>query len=72
MGSFLALQFFVAGAVLNCGFVLLLFLVVFVLECGILKMQLLVVVDDRADLGFELLDLPGHTIIKYLCKSAIC
>jgi hypothetical protein len=66
LGCFLALQFFVTGAVLNCGFVFQLFLVVFVLKRSILKMQLLVVVDNRADLGFELLNLPEHKIIKYL------
>jgi hypothetical protein len=66
LGCFLALQFFVTGAVLNCGFVLQLFLVVFVLKGSILKMQLLVVVHNRADLGFELFNLPEHKIIKYL------
>ena len=66
MGCFLALQFFVTGAVLNCGFVLQLFLVVFVLKRTILKMQLLVAVHYRADLRFELLNLPEHKIIKYL------
>lgn len=54
LSSFFPLQLFAFGTVLDCGLILLLFLVVFVLELGILEMELLVVVDDGGDFVFEL------------------
>ena len=54
MGSFFPLHLFAFGTVLDCGFVLMLFLGVLALELGVLEMELLVMVDDGGDVIFQL------------------
>ena len=54
LGSFFPLHLFALGTVLDCVFVLLLFLGVLALELGILEMKLLVMIDDGGDITLQL------------------